>query len=388
MDQDIEALLSRLAAVARLVPERGRPFFEEVVDGVEVTGLRARHGWQVYGALVLLRESRLRHDEALRVEAEQWLADAMATTTEAIDVVHRREQGYRYEPLSRSIAGGPEGTEDRNWTIYGYRYLNRTHHGYYYTRIDGLAVEAFSGVDDAAPVVVSDALLAPGEALEVQVVVPAVTGVSVDWGDGDSETGGPAFEHEYGEPGFFTVELEGALGLGPFSFEASVASLAREHRTGFSGVVVEPAGAAIIESVLPSLVFGPADGEAVAIGFGTDDGHAVDPSHWSRAVAAAGSSALFESSPADLTVPIVTRSTGEVMTTISVRDAVLRLDDELSPAVLTGQLSTDAVVDAVVAVGGFDEEGARDLVAVMLGYTAETLPPAVSFEARYAVLDE
>src|SRR5690606_23682547 len=107
-------------------------------------------------------------DPLLAVEAEALLADAEATTATVIEIIRRREDGYRYEPLSRSIAGGPDGTEDDNWTVYGYRYLNRTHHAYYYTRIDGLAAAALAGGDDI--VEIPDTVIGPGETLAVNLV--------------------------------------------------------------------------------------------------------------------------------------------------------------------------------------------------------------------------
>ncbi|MCZ7678510.1 MAG: hypothetical protein M5U28_06945 [Sandaracinaceae bacterium] len=113
MDEDYARLLERLAAVEPAVPEDGRPWFDEVRDGIEVTGLRARHAWQVYGALVTLRDSQLRGDAGLRERAEQLLEDARATTEAAVAVIHRREEGYRYRPLSRSIVGGPDGHRGR-----------------------------------------------------------------------------------------------------------------------------------------------------------------------------------------------------------------------------------------------------------------------------------
>ena len=44
---------------------------------------------------------------------------------------------------------------------------------------------------------------------------------------------------------------------------------------------------------------------------------------------------------------------------------------------MTGALPTQAVVDALVAVGGFDQAGARSFVASTLGFTPDTLPATV-----------
>jgi hypothetical protein len=383
MDRDCAAHVERLEAASNDVSPRARPFFEEIRDGIEVTGLRARHGWQVYGALVLLRDGQLRLDEARMAEARQWLDDAAATTEDALEVIHRRERGYRYRPLERSIAGGPDGTEDDNWTIYHYRYLNRTHHGYYYTRIDEMAAEAFAVA--AEPVVLDDALIGSGEVLSVRVADPELTDVEVDFGDGASGTGS-VIEHEYAAPGYYEVAVSARRGAEEFSLDLPVAVLSEERRTGFTGAIVEPAGADLISSVMPGLVVGAAGDDGLAVGFATEEErHAIDAARWFRASPAPGSPAPFETEPLRLVVPVVTHSTGEVMASIVVEDGVVTVADEEGPLVITGQLSTDAVIDAVVAIGGFDETGARDVVAATLGYTADTLPELVAFRAEYAV---
>lgn len=384
MDADYARLALRLGAVEAGVPDGGRPWFEEIRDGIEVTGLRARHAWQLYGALVTLRDSQLRGEAALRARAEQLLEDARATTEAALVVIHRREEGYRYRPISRSIAGGPDGTEDENWTIYRYRYLSRTHHGYYYTRVDALAAAAFEGGAD--PIGLSDALLAPGEVVELRVLDPSLGEVTVDWGDGSpTESGASSYSHAYAEPGVYPLAVTGRLGAEPFALRGTIGALATEHRTGFSGRITEPAGVDLIEPVLPGLVFGPIDAERLAIGFSAVPEGAVAIDAWTEVAPAGGSTALFESAPARLDVPIVNRSTGSVSAHIVVHDAVLSAEDASAPAVLVGQLDTEAVIDAVVAIGGFDPPGARRVVASTLGYTPDTLPARVAFRLELTI---
>jgi hypothetical protein len=48
-----------------------------------------------------------------------------------------------------------------------------------------------------------------------------------------------------------------------------------------------------------------------------------------------------------------------------------------------GDLATQAIIDAIVAIGGFEPVGARRLVAQTLGFTPDTLPVTVPFEVRY-----
>ena len=384
MDGDYARLVARLRAIEPSVGERGRPFFAEILDGIEVSGLRARHAWQVYGALVTLRRSELELEPALATEARELLADARRTTAAALAVIARREAGYRYAPLARSIAGGPDGTEDTNWTVYRYRYLNRTHHGYYYTRIDSLAEEAFEGGGGVADV--SDALLEPGADLEVVLRAASFADPVVDWGDGSPvETAGPSFTHVYASEGVYPLRITGRLGGDPFELAGDVARLAQEWQTGFSGDITAPANIDLVEAVMPALVLGRIDATRLALGFSAADDGRVELGEWAALTAAASSPALLESEPAQVRVPVVNRATGAISAHLVVDGAVVRLADAASPVVLTGSLDTEAVIAAVVAIGGFDERGARGIVASTLGFTPDTLPASVAFEARYAL---
>jgi hypothetical protein len=386
MDADYAERLERLRAVAESVQTRARPFFDEISDGIEITGLRARHARQVYGALVLLRQSQIRFDPGLRSEAEAWLAQAEATTEDALAVIARREHGYRYRPLARAIAGGPEGTEDDNWTVYRYRYLNRTHHGYYYTRIDRLAREAFAGGETALKV--QDALIGPSETLALQLLDQSASRVLIDYGDGEAaEMEGDSARHSYMQPGVYQLEVTYSVpDEAQQRYRADVAQLEREYRTTGRGEIVEPAGARLIEPLLPSLVFGPVDSARLALGFATSDAATVEPALWSVAPSAPETDTLFRSAPVQLVVPVLNPSTGAVMTSLLLERGVISLTDSDGPARLTGQLATSGVVDALVALGGFDVAGARRLVAATLGFSPETMPATVPFAAEYGEL--
>jgi hypothetical protein len=384
MDADYAALVERLRAVEASVPERGLPFFSEILDGIEATGLRARHAWQVYGSIAMLRDSQLREDPTLLESASDLLADARASTEAALAVIHRREAGYRYSPLDRAIAGGPEGNEDENWTVYRYRYLNRTHHAYYYTRIDALAAATFEGGSD--PVTISDAMLAPGESIVVTLLDASFGEPVVSWGDESAaETEGRRFEHAYAAVGVYPFSIGGRLGAEPFALAGDVASLTTEDHTGFSGVITEPPDVGLIEPVMPGLTFGPIDETRVALGFSAVPEGTVALGAFSVLMRDEASSALLATLPARIEVPVVNRGTGVVQARMTVHDAVLVVEDETSPAVLTGALDTEAVIGAVVAIGGFEPRGARGIVASTLGYTPDTLPERVAFRIEYTI---
>ncbi len=384
MDDEYASFVARLRSLAATVPPSGAPWFAEILDGVEVTGLRAKHAWQAYGAVVAHREAELSGDAAREEAASALLASAKATTELALAVIARRESGYRYAPIERSTAGGPDGTEDDNWTVYHYRYLGRTHVAYYWTRIDRLAEEAIAGGGDA--VFVSDALLGPGETLGVEVRDAELTEPGVDWGDGSPpETGATSFTHDYTARDVYGLRVSATRGVDPFELAGDVASLSEEHQTGFTGTVAEPMGVSLIEGLMPSVVFGRVDDARLALGFSAAESGRVELGRWLTLDPVAVSTALFESEPATFTVPIVNRSAETVQTEIVVENATAVWMDASSPLVISGDLSTDAVVHAVVAVGGFDEPGARAIVASTLGYTPDTLPATVAFRAEYAV---
>jgi len=381
MDDDYATLVARLAAVRDDVPEDGRPWFDEVLDGVEVTGLRARHAHRVYGALVVQRLGELRDDETLRTQAPDLLAAGLEATEAALRVIRRRERGYRYRPLERSIAGGPLGTDDDNWTVYRYRYLNRTHHAFYWTRIDDLVARALAGPDEL--VRIADALVGPGERLVVELMAGALGEPHIDFGDGSAGEG-ERVDHTYGEPGRYTVRVTATRDGQPFEHEAVVASLGTELRTGFSGRLLEPKGAELIQTLMPALTLGPAEGSTLALGFGLDASGDVRPGRW---LALEGSfEGEVRTAEASVTVPVVNQGTGAPLGELQVDALVVVIPDDRATVRLEGSLSTQAVVETIVSVGGFEPDGARAMVAQLLGFTPETLPERVPLVVAYEVV--
>lgn len=381
MDEDYAALLERLDAVRDDVPDKGRPWFDEIYDGLEVTMLRARHGREVYGAAVTMRKSQLLLDPSLSEQALDMLAQAKQTTQAAIEVVHRRERGYRYQPLSRSIGGGPEGTEDENWTVYGYRYLNRTHHGYYYTRIDDLVEEAWQGSGDV--VIVQDAMITTSEELVVQIADTELSEILIDFGDGATTTTIES-RHSYEQAGLYTLRMTAKRGDQDVEFEGVVAVVESEENLGFEGKIKQPAGTEIIEPVLPAMVIGPIDAARMAIGLSPSESGHVPLGLVTVAALDEVTSSEFQTLPRRFIVPVVNRATESVSTSLIVEAGTVGRRAPGEAVIMDGQLSTDAIISAVVAVGGFEPVGARRLVAGILGYTPSTLPSTVPFALHFA----
>jgi hypothetical protein len=149
MDRDYAAVVARLRAARGGVPEEGLPWFDEILDGVEVTGLRARHALHAYGALVLLRRARWSATPRWPRRGPPLAGRARTPTPPPRWTVDPPPRGGLPLPARWSAPSreGQRATEDENWTVYRFRYLNRTHHAFYYTRIDNLAEEAFAGAD-------------------------------------------------------------------------------------------------------------------------------------------------------------------------------------------------------------------------------------------------
>jgi len=373
---DYAAIAARLDALEGEIDPAGASFFREIRDGVEANALRLRHQREVYGAVVTFRAARLAGDAEREGQAFDLLAAARQTTEAARAVVERREADYRYRPLARSIAGGADGTEDLNWTIYHYRYLDRAHQVFYYTRIDDLAEAALAGAGQSERLTVTDSLLAPGETLAVQVRGATLSGLSLDFGDGTVlPLDGPGnSEHDYAAPGFYRVVLQGEAGGEPFRDEATVVVLAAEYSSAPKAVVLEPPAVSVVEPLIPAVVFGPtADGKG-AIGFDVDGSGHIGKGLWLEVELTDGA-AVFQSAPIDAQVPIANK--GVLLTSVTIFDATLRLDTAEATPHLTGDLGIESIVQAIVDVGGFEENGARSLVAMLLGLTPQTLPERV-----------
>ena len=372
------ALVQNLATVEDWIPETGGSIFREIRDGIEVTGLRARHAAELFGALAARRRSILSGAEDTSAAG---LAAAQATTQAAIAVIHRREADYRYEPLERSIGGGETLDGDENWTIYPYRYLGRTHWGFYWTAPDRRVADALAGAASDVRVQVKDALVPAGQAHELTFLA-ASPGGALDWGDGADDTvpmGATSRSHSFAVPGLYvaTATLGGAVET------FALGTLATETFTGKTATAVSPAGVSIIDPLLPALVYGelgaPTSGQAqVALGFARDDAGTVAPTGW-RAIDLAGGAGI-ETVPTDLTVPIMNGT--ELLAEIGLVGAVFRVPPGEAPRI-SGALKTDELVLAVVEVGGFEPEGARSLIASLLGLTPETLPDVLDFEVRW-----
>ncbi len=383
MDDNYAALVERLNAVAEQVPEKGLPWFNEILDGVEITGLRARHQLQAYSALATYRQSQLELSADLDQQAKDLFDQAKATTADALVVIERREQGFRYQPLERAIGGGEDCDSDDNWSTYNFRVHCRTHTAYYWNRIDKLVENELFATDKA--VSIPDTLLTLDQPLVVSILDPALSNVQVDFGDGASE-GGSEFSHSYAATGVYPLTITGENGGQAFEFETRIAVVTEEKRTGFSGKVISPEGMDLVESVMPGVVFGFAGDNTPILGFTADSDGNILPDQFVELVAG-DAERSFDGTIDLMNVPIISKSDAAILSYIVVANGSAEQDDAAQPLAVAGEMSIESIVQAVVVVGGgaFDEEGSRNLVASTLGYTPDTLPATVPFQIDYTV---
>ena len=385
-----ETLLSQMDDAKTLVPENGMSWFNEIYDGIAINGIRAKHQYQAYTALVKNREAQLEaatdSDKAasLVAEAKDLFANAKETTQLALETVSRREEGYRYRPLSRYNAGGEKCNEDDNWTTYDFRVHCRTHTAYYYVRIDQLVEEAL--VSGSQVVQVPDTLLTLGESVMVNIIDPEVSNITVDFGDGNTANAAP-FENTYAGKGVYEVVVNYSKEGSDMQVEVSVAVVEKEYYTGFSGKITQPDGLGLVEPVMPALAFGKIDDDNYIMGFSAEsENYLVLPGQFAE-IAAKDNDDFFSGTAALLNVPIISKADDAILAPIIIGNADLSLPDTDSKMELTGTMSIDSVLEAVMVVGGvaFTEDNVRDIVSAQLGYTPETLPENLPFVIEYTL---
>jgi hypothetical protein len=353
----------------------------EIADGIEVYGLRAAHAVVVLETALALRAA-LAEGSLTRVnEAADGVEAARAITDAARLVVREREGDYRY-PDVLTIDGDEPGTPGAvaNQSIYPYRYLSRTHRMFYWTRPDDQLAALFGeGLEYVRP---NRRVLVLGSSLEVGLVADDIDALAISWGDG---TSGASTSHTYAAQGVYAWTLDATLPTAAIHHEDE--AFVVDERFAFRKgrlKVVEPRGAAAIEGLLPGAVIGIGTFAAQNVMiFGVvetsvdDIGEVV--AERGKLVTRSRTGLVSESG--DLALDL--RGVGQVTVTDAV--IVVSYDDARPDGVLldiAGTLFTDDIVALLVSVGGFDEEGARSLVASLLEYTVDTLPPEIPFSLR------
>ncbi len=371
MAADYERWAARLDALLPMQDERQAPWLREVRDGLRIFGQRAGHAVAVYETALAVRSAALSGNAAGLEAARMGLARATAITEQARAVVAAREMDYRY-PAALSTAGDEVGAPGAvpNGTVYPYRVLSRVHRLFYWSRPDGqLRALIDQGVD---PVRVERRMIVAGAPFAPTLFVRNPTNLSVDWGDGRTEAA--LAPHTYGAQGLFDWRVRATHDGGALDWRDQVAVVARRwlFRKG-SLRITQPAGASLLNGTLPGFEVGHgADAAGDFQALGRLDAGAVVSARGSLVRRARSGTA---SGPQDLDLDV--RGVGA----LTVYGARITVDaaGERPSLTVTGELATPRVVALLVSVGGFDEQGARRLVASILGFTPATLPERVPF---------
>jgi len=405
-DEVHAAWLKSLAAIADQVPTAGRPWLDEVVDGIAINQLRARQTAQLYGAVLAWRDAELALDKTSAdsglptpaAAAAPLLAEAAKTLTAAEVVIRRREAAYRY-PAAQTHGGGLTAqTAVANGTTYPWRVHTKTHlltywHNRHQRAADLIAGEAAGGGTTLRMV---PAIALPGVALKATWPDLPDMKASVQMGDGGSLSG-DAKGHDYGDAeGWWAVS--GSLTSAGHQIPVA-GHVARGHRLGYSpggSIQLDKPSSAIAKGVLKSL-FPPVRwaffaGSKAAIALAPDVGGdgMVDFADVHIASLPASASATFSSQPITMSLPLSSPGIGEAAVDVSLSSVVFSgvMPDKGVPATvkLAGKLALDDVVKALIDLAGFDEKGALQTLSGILGFDPAQPPATVPFEGALSVV--
>lgn len=391
-----EGWRARLAALVPSVPQRGQPWLAEVIDGVEIDGLRAAQTAELYEAVVRYREAQLSGDEQPGQAAYPSSLEALRVLARAQQVIARREQGYRY-PAAQTHGGGvtPQTAVD-NGTTYPYRVHTKTHLlTYWFNRQEQVtALIVGGGLDDGPALELTEALERTGAPLSVQW--PALEGLAGRVQIGELSIEPPDQTLALGSaPGYWPVsaELSSASGS-PLSFQGGVVRSDVLATTPAAGMnLLQPddaATAGVLAGVLPSLRWAwvPEPAALVFAPDGDGDGSVrFDELVYAQVIE--GDAAAFRTARVELELPVALGSGGGEPLSITVAEAELSgsvdANGLVHPVTLDGQLSVDDIVRAAIELAGFDEAGTLALLGGVWGFDPANPPQWVPIVAELAV---
>jgi hypothetical protein len=352
--------------------------------------LRAQHIAALYEAVLAFRSARQNEEEDPAGAARPKLDAASAVITAAEVVIRRREAAYRY-PAEQVYGGGltPE-TAMPNGTTYPYRVHTKTHLlTYWHNRQSRAETLIAGGREETNRVVLAPVFAAPGTPLQIDW--PASPGLlgSLDLGDGaviDPST----TEHEYASEGIFsisgTLELEGI----PITVTGAVARTERRAvaPTGALTLSVpsDPVAVEFIRGVVPAFGFAT-DGAQLA--FATDPS-GTDQFDFAKVVTTTLTMTDgdgFETAPADVKMELV-GLTGPQGDPRFIRLADVRYLGTLDTTgfgeaiTVDGKIVVSDVVDLLVELIGFDEQGSLAFLAGVYGVPVEELPAEAPFRGE------
>lgn len=386
--------VQRLEAHRDSVLAPGLPWLDEVRDGLEINGLRARQAVQLYRIALDLRSLRARGASAQEIQrsVDEGLREAKLTLEAARAVVRRREGAYRYAPEKLYGGGVTAQTAVPNGTTYPFRVHTKTHLMTYWSNRH-LEVEAMGhrlAGDLNGRLRIEPVFARPGEPVEIT------------WSGSPGRIGPVGSDSE--ETG---TDLKIPSRRGVHRFLATLgpnqeplpgvvvrADLLAATRRG--GVTLSNPSSPLVHSVIgnlmPAFSWAIAGGPDGALAFGMTKRDGESPTF--RDIQVAGFARWgdgFRTEPVPFSLPLVSRNGSRTLTTLTVEDAVISgavTGGRLGPALaMEGRLTIQPIVKALVDLAGFDEAGARRMLAGVLGFDASRPPQSVPFSATLT-LDE
>ncbi len=389
MEAEYAGWLQRLQAIAPQVPDAGKPWLDEVADGIEINQLRARQNVQLYGAVIAFRQAQLDGKDAKA--AAQPLLDAEAQTLkDAQAVITRREAHYRY-PAAQEYGGGltPE-TAVQNGTTYPWRVHTKTHLMTYWLNRDALARQLVAG---QAAQTVQGLQATPGIALPgvpLALTWPNLPDIVADvaMGNGakvDAKT--PKFD--YAGEGIWAVSGQISTGGSDIPVAGAVARSNTLARTPKSGFTLQTPASQIAQTVLgtlfPELRWAYVPGTPGFVAFAPDpDGDGVvDMRDVVRGSATSDGNGGFVSEKLSFGLPVPDPATGN--TALLLHCTAVTLTGSLATPggkgslVMAGELSVGDLVQALIDLAGFDKPGAIQTLSGVLAFDPLNPPATVPF---------
>lgn len=384
------AWTERLRALEPDVPPAGRPWLAEVLDGVEINGLRAAHLVALFDGMLAFGAAQRAGDEDAAAAAQPFLAAAAEFLDEAELVIRRREAAYRY-PAAQVYGGGltPE-TAVANGTTYEYRVHTKTHLLTYWTIRQQRAEDVVAGeMEDPNQVVLSPVFADPGVPLQIGWPEVASLAATVMLGDGTTVDQNST-EHTYAGDGVFpisgTIEIDGT----PLNVDGAVARTAIRAAAPLGSLSLtfptDEVAVQFIRGVSPAFYFAAA-GDHLAVATDVTGSERFSFADVVTATISPAGGATFTSAPVDLRMQLVGLVGGDgTPRFIGLGDVTFSGDAGLvGPLRVTGTIAVQDVVDLLVELIGFDEQGAFAFLARVYELPVEELPADAPFEATLAV---
>ncbi len=388
-----EALGARLDALAPEVPAEGRPWLDEVRDGLEINGLRATHTALLYESILQVREAELAgHEVPGNAGYDAWY-EALGLIAQVIAVIDRREQDYRY-PAAQTHGGGiTPTTELDNGTTYPYRVHTKTHLLTYWINRQSRVTQILVGNDhEAAGLQLREAIDRVGAPVEVQWPPGSEPAGHLEIGTQSIEAPADRVELE-AVPGYWPVSGELFTGGTAVPIDGAVVRSDVLASTPAKGMVLttpeDPAAGGVLSSVLPDLRWAWVPEPMALVMAPDDDGDgSVGFDQLVHAPVSAGDAAGFRTVPVSFELPVALSSGGEpLFITIAQAELSGTVDESgiVHPVVLDGQISVDDIVQAAIVLAGFDEAGTLALLGGVWGFDPAQPPEWVPLVAELTI---